>query len=133
MPPWNDDPIHHGDKPHKRYLEGDEYLKSAHVGSCTKGYGKILPKKGIATKRHKTAIYKMRMGNCVLAYAGLLIEGRLIVELKAVREIANEHVAQIIGYLVSSRMENGLLLNFGAQRLQIKKYVQDQSLPDTDR
>ena len=75
----------------------------------------------------------MRMGNCVLAYAGLLIEGRLIVELKAVREIANEHVAQIIGYLVSSRMENGLLLNFGAQRLQIKKYVQDQSLPDTDR
>ncbi|MDT8389963.1 MAG: GxxExxY protein [Lentisphaeria bacterium] len=64
-------------------------------------------------------------------YADLLIEGRLIVELKAVREISKEHVAQIIGYLVSSRMEDGLLINFGAPRLEIKKYVQDQSQPDT--
>ena len=103
------------------------------MGPCTKGYEKILLKKGIATKRHKNAIYKMRMENCAFAYAGLLIEGRLIVELKAGREIANEHVAQIIGYLVLSGMENGLPINFGAPRLQIKKYVQDQPQPDTDR
>src|SRR5205809_4030134 len=33
--------------------------------------------------------------------ADLIVEGRLVVELKAAREIANEHVAQILGYLKS--------------------------------
>src|SRR5438552_239102 len=57
--------------------------------------------------------------------ADLLIEGRLIVELKAVREIADEHVAQILGYLKSCRLEHGLLINFGSHRFQIKKYIQN--------
>jgi GxxExxY protein len=56
-------------------------------------------------------------------YADLFIEGCLIVELKAVRDIADEHVAQILGYLRSSRIETGLLINFGGKRLYIKKYL----------
>jgi GxxExxY protein len=56
-------------------------------------------------------------------HADLLIEGRLIVELKACRCFANEHVAQILGYLKSARMENGLLINFGSYRFQIKKFI----------
>lgn len=56
-------------------------------------------------------------------FADLLIEGQLIVELKAIRTIADEHVAQILGYLRSSRIETGLLINFGSPVLQIKKYL----------
>lgn len=56
-------------------------------------------------------------------YADLLIENRLIVELKACRTLNDEHVAQILGYLRASRIEHGLLINFGAPRLQIKKYI----------
>jgi GxxExxY protein len=56
-------------------------------------------------------------------YADLFVEGCLIVELKAVRDIADEHVAQILGYLRSSRIETGLLINFGGKRLYIKKYL----------
>ena len=55
--------------------------------------------------------------------ADLLVEGRLIVELKACCGIADEHVAQILGYLKSARMENNLLINFGSYRFQIKKYI----------
>lgn len=55
--------------------------------------------------------------------ADLLVEGRLIVELKACCGIADEHVAQILGYLKSARMENGLLINFDSYRFQIKKYI----------
>jgi GxxExxY protein len=55
--------------------------------------------------------------------ADLLIEGRLIAEIKAVRSIADEHVAQILGYLRASRTEHGLLINFGAVKYQIKKYI----------
>ena len=56
-------------------------------------------------------------------FADLLIEDCLVVELKACNAITNDHVAQLLGYLRSSRIENGLLINFGAPRLYIKKYV----------
>jgi GxxExxY protein len=56
-------------------------------------------------------------------YADLIVEGQLVVELKAVKAIADEHVAQLLGYLRSSRMEHGLLINFGAPVLYVKKFV----------
>jgi GxxExxY protein len=56
-------------------------------------------------------------------YADLFVENQLIVELKAVRTIADEHVAQILGYLRSAKIETGLLINFGAPALQVKKYL----------
>jgi GxxExxY protein len=56
-------------------------------------------------------------------YADLIIEGRIVVELKAVKSIADEHVAQLLGYLRSSRMEHGLIINFGAPVLFVKKFV----------
>ena len=55
--------------------------------------------------------------------ADLFVEERLIVELKAVRYASDEHVAQLLGYLRASRIEHGLLINFGAPRFQIKKYI----------
>jgi len=56
-------------------------------------------------------------------YADLFVGGKLIVELKACNAIANEHIAQLLGYLRASRIEHGLLINFGSPKLQIKKYV----------
>jgi GxxExxY protein len=61
-------------------------------------------------------------------YADLFVENRLIVELKACKTLTDEHVAQILGYLKSSRIEHGLLINFGASKLQIKKYILSQEL-----
>lgn len=60
-------------------------------------------------------------------FADLFIEGCLIVELKACRDVNNEHVAQVIGYLTTSRIETGLLINFGAPKFFIKKYLQTPS------
>ena len=56
-------------------------------------------------------------------YADLFVENKLVVELKVCQSIINEHIAQLLGYLRASRMEHGLLINFGASKLQIKKYV----------
>lgn len=55
--------------------------------------------------------------------ADLLVEGQLLVELKAVRALVTDHVAQLLGYLRSSHVEHGLLINFGSPRLEIQKYV----------
>ena len=60
-------------------------------------------------------------------YADLFVENVLIVELKAVRAIDNEHVAQILGYLRASRIETGLLINFGASKLSVKKYLMTEN------
>ena len=56
-------------------------------------------------------------------FADLFVENRLIVELKAARAVAEEHIAQLLGYLKSSRVETGLLINFGTPILHVKKYL----------
>ena len=56
-------------------------------------------------------------------FADIFVENRLIVEIKACKALSDEHVAQLLGYLRSSRVEHGLLINFGARKLEIRKYV----------
>jgi GxxExxY protein len=56
-------------------------------------------------------------------FADLVVNDILIIELKAVRAIIQEHEAQILGYLKSSRREHGLLINFGAYKFEIRKFV----------
>ncbi len=55
--------------------------------------------------------------------ADLYVENCLIVELKACKAIIGDHTAQLLGYLCASRIEHGLLINFGTTKLEIKKYV----------
>ena len=56
-------------------------------------------------------------------FADLLVDGRLIVEMKACRALVDEHVAQVLGYLKAAKIEDGLLINFGSYKFEIKKYV----------
>jgi GxxExxY protein len=56
-------------------------------------------------------------------FADLFVENCLIVELKACKSLAPEHIAQLLGYLRACHIEHGLLINFGAPKLEIKKYV----------
>ncbi len=58
--------------------------------------------------------------------ADLFIDGRLIVELKAAKALADEHVAQLLGYLRASGIEHGLLMNFGAPKFTIRKFALSQ-------
>ena len=53
----------------------------------------------------------------------LIVEDVLILELKAVREVSDADVAQLLGYLKAARFRHGLLINFGAPKFFIKKYV----------
>src|SRR6266852_5967067 len=55
--------------------------------------------------------------------ADLFVANKLVVEVKACRSLVDEHIAQLLGYLRASRIEHGLLINFGGQKLQIKKYI----------
>lgn len=58
-------------------------------------------------------------------FADMLVARQIIVEVKAKRAVTDDHVAQILGYLRGCRIKHGLLINFGAPRLFVKKYVLD--------
>lgn len=57
--------------------------------------------------------------------ADLLIENEIIIELKAVETIHAAHVAQLLGYLRATRLQFGLLINFGSPHFSIKRYILD--------
>ncbi|HSL53151.1 MAG TPA: GxxExxY protein [Pyrinomonadaceae bacterium] len=61
----------------------------------------------------------------VLGYlkADLIVENQLICEIKGAQSIVDEHIAQLLGYLRASRMEHGMLINFGRSRLEVKKLI----------
>lgn len=57
--------------------------------------------------------------------ADLVVDGKVIVEVKAVRALENVHEAQLIHYLKATGIEVGLLLNFGP-KMEIKRRIFDQ-------
>jgi|ERR1051326_1157570 GxxExxY protein len=58
--------------------------------------------------------------------ADLVVEERLIVELKCVDRFVNEHLAQCINYLKASGLRVGLLINFQRPRVEWKRVLLDQ-------
>jgi GxxExxY protein len=55
--------------------------------------------------------------------ADLIVSGRVIVECKAIGGLEGAHEAQLLNYLRASRIQVGLLLNFGRPKLQYKRMV----------
>lgn len=56
-------------------------------------------------------------------YADFLVNDDIILEVKAIKEFSNEHIAQILNYIKLSNSEIGLLVNFQTKSLQYKRYV----------
>lgn len=52
-----------------------------------------------------------------------LVEDKILIELKAVSELDNKHLNQIMNYLEAYRLEIGLLINFGENSLKFKRFV----------
>jgi GxxExxY protein len=69
-------------------------------------------------------------GDVVGAFlADLLVNDALIVETKAIQALGKAHEVQLVNYLVATRINEGLLLNFGVTRLEFKKKFR---LPKTE-
>lgn len=55
--------------------------------------------------------------------ADLLVEGRVLIELKAVAQLSPVHEAQLLNYLKATGIKVGLLINFAHPKAQIKRFV----------
>jgi GxxExxY protein len=55
-------------------------------------------------------------------YADILVENKILIELKAVSSLINSHKVQIINYLKASGIEVGFLVNFGNPKLEYRRF-----------
>ena len=107
-----------------------QYLRYGHLEKVYEnGLAHRLRKAGIKVEQqYPLKVYDEDSTKLGEYFADLFVESKLIVELKACKALAPEHTAQLLGYLRACHVEHGLLVNFGAPKLQIKKYI----LSDTD-
>ena len=57
--------------------------------------------------------------------ADIIVEDTIIVELKSVKQIIQAHEVQLVNYLAATGKPVGLILNFGEQKVEIKRKVKD--------
>ena len=60
-------------------------------------------------------------------FADILVENKIIIELKAIKHLTKQDEAQLLNYLSSTKIEVGLLLNFG-EKPEIKRKIFDNKL-----
>ena len=56
-------------------------------------------------------------------YADMIVENKIIIELKAVEKLHSNHYAQLLNYLKASKYEVGYVINFGEKPLKFKRLV----------
>lgn len=57
-----------------------------------------------------------------------LVEDKIMVELKAITELGDAHLAQALNYLEAYKLDIGLLINFGSTSLQYKRVINEKKL-----
>ena len=83
-----------------------------------------LKKSGVKiTQQYPVKVYDEDQTMVGEYFADLLIEEKLIVELKTSKALCLEHEAQILGYLKSTGIQHGLLINFGSYQFSIRKFA----------
>jgi GxxExxY protein len=82
-----------------------------------------LRRQGLEFERQKSLSVSYK-GEVVGSYvADIVVENKLLVELKALSRLTSEHDAQVMNYLCATGLSVGLLLNFGTSRLGVRRIV----------
>jgi GxxExxY protein len=90
---------------------GRGFLESVYVGALAVALDQI----GLRHRREAALEVVFRGVSVGFFRADLLVEEKVVVEVKAARAIDPVHEAQLLNYMRASRFEVGLLLNFGPQ------------------
>ena len=114
-----------------------------------KGHDEILYKDALVVDLQRTGIPFSREQYYQVAYKGVVLPhhyradfvvwDKLLLEAKAVERLTEAHVKQVLNYLAISKLELGLLVNFGRDSLEWKRVVLsqrrsgDQRCPDLQR
>jgi len=96
-------------------------------GFLERVYEKALVKefalRGIAVETQKEINVSYK-GECIgYYYADILVEGKIIIELKAVEKLTRLHKAQLLNYLKATGIKLGYLINMGSKSVEYKRLV----------
>ena len=81
----------------------------------------VLDENDVESKREQRVDVLFRKQPIGHYFADVVVENEVVVELKAVKELHPEHSAQLINYLKAGHFKQGLLINFGAPKLEFKR------------
>ena len=82
----------------------------------------IFQEEGIIYERekHLPIMFRGKLMACDYI-ADYVIDNKIILEIKAVKELEPIHEAQVVNYLKATGYQIGLLINFGSEKLQIRR------------
>lgn len=80
-----------------------------------------LAENGVSFESEKKISVRYRGKPVGFFVADLVVEGCLVLELKALEVMAKAHEVQLVNYLTAANIDHGLLLNFGAESLQFRR------------
>ena len=107
-------------------IEVHRFLGSGHMESVYEAALCIeLERLGLTYERQKVLTVNYKGHEIGTFVADIVVENSVIVELKAVKELAAVHEAQLIGYLKLANLQVGLLINFNVAVLKkgVKRIV----------
>ena len=120
----------HGDVTRQIIGEAFEVINELGSGFLESVYEKALTlalaQAGLTVECQKQIEVIFRGKNVGIFYADLLVENKVLIELKAVKAILPEHQAQIINYLNATGIQVGLLINFGNPKLEFKRFTRSK-------
>jgi GxxExxY protein len=94
------------------------------------GFQEVIYQRALAIEMKKAALTFAREIEMPIYYdekqigtrrADFLVENKVLVEIKAVSELLDVHLAQGLNYLAAYQIDKGLLINFGARSLEVKR------------
>ena len=104
-----------------------------------KGHDEVIYKDAMVVELQRAKIpfnrelkYEVTYKGVILPHhyrADFVIWGKILFEAKAVEMLTDAHVKQVLNYLAASKLELGLLVNFGADSLEWKRVVLSKPKP----
>ncbi|HMS35509.1 MAG TPA: GxxExxY protein [Ignavibacteria bacterium] len=114
-----------------------ETLTERIIGCCFTVYNKLgfgylesVYEKSLMIELRKADIYaetqkaiKVKYDDVIVGdfIADIIAEHEIVLELKSIRQLSKIHEMQLVNYLVSTGMDIGLLINFGEERVEVKR------------
>ena len=101
------------------------------------GFQEVIYQRSLAVELESQGLSFQREVEMPIFYEGVsvgsrradfLIESKIMVEIKALTQLENVHLAQALNYLEAYKIEIGLLINFGATKLQFKRLTNERKL-----
>ena len=99
------------------------------------GFQEVIYQRCLALEMEKQGLQFQREMEMPIYYGGVevgqrrvdfLVEGKIMVELKAITELEKVHIAQALNYLEAFYLEIGLLINFGGTRLTFWRLIKER-------